>query len=385
MGGTYGTTLLETTSSHPNINSDPSNGNRVVSGDNDNRRESYADSSGLIFDEAVQDSAFNDNETQSDNSSRDGHDKRKDPSIAPSNGRSLLLELPAELFGAVISYVYPILPNGRPERKLPLDPTGQVRVNTSEDGQNQWRVQLYGDHQSYRLQRGPSKALAILLTCRKIHQMACVFTHTTIGWQIVSSRTHDDFNFKLRLQQPDITASQLQNPRFVRGSVMEIQQFLQKCHAIFKEVQLDRLRLAVECNPFSIVPARTSIACGPRGCRISQSRRGIPVYKQSRTLTCLENCWQLVRESEQLQTLDLLLHRLDPGEDSTDNEGISELQKSEWHKMRLALERDLTSHIARRTLEHEIHLELHKEEEPEIRLTFKKVRGSLARVDDQHQ
>lgn len=156
------------------------------------------------------------------------------------DNKCLLFELPTEIPDHVLSYLFPILPDGRPERRVTFSmkrgdlltagpPSLPTQASASEDRNNPC-------------------ALAILLTCRSFYDALHRKAYTNIDWELDASlglRRHSKLGQGECMNiLSSVTHNNIRNMKFMRGDIECIKTFLRardKCSAAVQDGYLKLL------------------------------------------------------------------------------------------------------------------------------------------------
>lgn len=153
------------------------------------------------------------------------HLRQQATNIAPDN-LCALLQLPAEIIDEIVSSLFLLLPNGRPERRI----------------------------QIYKPLAAPTQkpsALAILLTCRQLYQIAHNKAYRNIEWDLQQvpypgpeSGTLEKTYYHSIIPR-NLSHQTLSNLQFLRGDRSSFRRFLSIRNVFFQEIELEKLKLVV--------------------------------------------------------------------------------------------------------------------------------------------
>lgn len=168
----------------------------------------------------------------------------KDPSVPPASGQSPLLNIPAELQAMIITSLFPMLPNGRPELVLSLDKPPVKEIMTRTDEKNNY------------LQAQVPAALAILVTCRLFYHVARHEAYASVEWvppvylgrPLKAGESIKGMVLSERTASPNTCSI-----RFIRGTPHTISWFLGSLHTWFPSMALSNLSLAALLDPYDYV------------------------------------------------------------------------------------------------------------------------------------
>lgn len=133
-----------------------------------------------------------------------------------------LLSLPGEILNRIVSHLYPLRSNGRPQRRVRLAKFCSA------------------SHQK-------PYAFSIILTCNQLYQAAHYTAYRNVEWCLPSHQLSRNKGGRTRYASVlgSLAPAVMSDLRFMRGNIDAIESFLKSCDTSFPEVRLQNLNITV--------------------------------------------------------------------------------------------------------------------------------------------